>query len=396
MKRTLLAILLFPSLSHAHGGGTDAYGCHNQSSTGLYHCHSGTFAGQSFSSKTAMLQRLGSTTTTPTTQVAPTQPTTPVTPTTPTVTTVTTVPVAYDRDLYQHWIDADGDCQDARQEVLIAESVIPVTLTSNGCDVVSGLWNDPYTGKSFTNPSDLDIDHMIPLKEAHDSGAWAWSSALKRAFANDLDKPYILIAVDDGANQSKSDRDPAVWMPPNAAYHCEYIKSWVLAKDAYGLSMDTAEKAAINNVLSTRAAGPKSRPGASSIGAQTSTSFTLGLTRPGVCGYMDSSPRTAQISIAGTVSPDSRHIGQKADLVVVIQAGSSIFMRTKAGAFLPWDMQVSTLAPATEGLTLNRQMNIDVFTGALGIAAGLDIFLGYKLQSGELVYSSTPVRLDIQ
>ena len=77
----------------------------------------------------------------------------------------------YSRDLYEHWIDADRDCQNTRQEVLIAESLIPVMLDAQGCRVASGLWFDSFTGQEFTDPSGLHIDHMVPLAEAHRSGS---------------------------------------------------------------------------------------------------------------------------------------------------------------------------------------------------------------------------------
>ena len=82
-------------------------------------------------------------------------------------------------------MDIDGDCQNTRHEVLIAESVIPVVLDERGCKVISGQWHDPFTGNTYTDPSDLDIDHMVPLKEAHVSGGYAWSSARREQYAND-------------------------------------------------------------------------------------------------------------------------------------------------------------------------------------------------------------------
>lgn len=82
----------------------------------------------------------------------------------------------YNRSDWGRWIDADHDCQDTRQEVLIRQSEVPVTFkTDKHCHVVSGKWTDPYTGEVITNASDLDIDHMVPLKEAHDSGGWQWT-----------------------------------------------------------------------------------------------------------------------------------------------------------------------------------------------------------------------------
>ena len=85
----------------------------------------------------------------------------------------------YDRKSYRHWIDEDRDCKNARHEVLVAESISPVGFkTSKGCRVVSGSWNDPYSGKTINDATKLDIDHMVPLKEAHQSGA---ANLVKRA-----------------------------------------------------------------------------------------------------------------------------------------------------------------------------------------------------------------------
>ena len=141
------------------------------------------------------------------------------------VTLVTTVVLAdtncpkYDRKSYRHWIDEDKDCQNAHHEVLIEESLSTVGFkSSKGCRVVSGSWNDPYSGRTIIDATKLDIDHMIPLKEAHQSGAANWSRERKRAYANDLDDPDTLIAVDRRLNRQKGAKDPAEWLPPNPAY----------------------------------------------------------------------------------------------------------------------------------------------------------------------------------
>jgi hypothetical protein len=157
--------------------------------------------------------------------------------------------VAYDRDLYRHWTDADGDCQDARQEVLIAESLVPPTLEPDGCRVAAGRWHDPYTGAVVTDPGDLDVDHLIPLAEAHRSGADTWTADRRERFANDLAEPRSLIAVSASANRSKGDQDPADWLPPEASYHCAYVRAWVAVKERWNLAMDAAERAAVDRVL---------------------------------------------------------------------------------------------------------------------------------------------------
>ena len=126
----------------------------------------------------------------------------------------------YDRDLYDHWIDEDRDCQNARHEFLIENSTGPVTFNTKGCSVIHGRWNDPYTGMIFTNARDMDIDHMVPLAWAHAHGADQWSRDLRRQFAND---PANLFAVQASANRSKGAKGPLQWLPPNNGFHCQYV-----------------------------------------------------------------------------------------------------------------------------------------------------------------------------
>jgi hypothetical protein len=120
----------------------------------------------------------------------------------------------YSRDAFgRGWIDADGDCQDTRQEVLIDESLVPAILSEDGCRVVLGLWFCAYTGEYYTDPSDLDIDHMVPLKAAWGSGAWQWDRARRIRYANDLSNPSHLVAVQARANRQKGAKPPREWLP---------------------------------------------------------------------------------------------------------------------------------------------------------------------------------------
>lgn len=155
----------------------------------------------------------------------------------------------YARELFEHWIDADGDGCNTRYEVLIEESTTPVVV-GEGCALSDGTWLSPYDGETWTSPSDVDVDHVVPLAEAWRSGAWSWSASQRRDFANDLDVAYSLIAVTDNVNQSKADRDPASWMPPSAAYACQYAIDWTLVKYRWRLTVDADEYAALTSVLS--------------------------------------------------------------------------------------------------------------------------------------------------
>ena len=120
-----------------------------------------------------------------------------------------------------------------------------------GCSIVGGTWFSAYDGVTTTDASSFDIDHMIPLKEAWDSGAHAWTSDRRQAFANDLTLAESLIAVSASSNRSKSDRDPAEWMPTRTAYHCTYVVAWITVKKTWNLSVDEAEYRKLEQVLAT-------------------------------------------------------------------------------------------------------------------------------------------------
>jgi hypothetical protein len=154
----------------------------------------------------------------------------------------------YRRDLFRHWIDADGDGCDTRREVLIAESTAPLVVRA-GCAFNGGAWVSAYDGTTTKNPSTFDIDHVVALKEAWDSGAHAWSAARRERFANDLGDPRSLRAVTASSNRSKSDRDPAEWLPPRTSLRCRYAKDWVVVKVRWRLSVDRSERRALRGVL---------------------------------------------------------------------------------------------------------------------------------------------------
>ena len=152
----------------------------------------------------------------------------------------------YLRKQWKHWSDADGNCQHTRQEVLIEESEIAVTFTDpDECRVLSGRWTDPYSGETFTDPRNLDVDHMVPLRNAQRSGGWEWTKQRRKEYANDLDNPEHLIAVDKSLIRSKSDKGPDKWMPPNFDYHCQYVEDWQAIKQRWALDMSVREAEAV-------------------------------------------------------------------------------------------------------------------------------------------------------
>ena len=194
-------------------------------------------------------------TSTPAATPTRTPPTPAPTTTTTLVITVAEVPADipdYDRSDWRHWTDEDGDCQDARQEVLIAESLEAVTYeTDRECRVETGQWWAPHLGHHLGNPSHLDVDHHVPLRNAHDSGGWAWTPAEKEEYANYLGDPAHLVAISSRHNRSKGARGPEEWKPPDDGLWCQYAQDWAEIKSRWDLTMTEPEAEAVTEMLHT-------------------------------------------------------------------------------------------------------------------------------------------------
>jgi hypothetical protein len=185
----------------------------------------------------------------------------------------------YERELFPHWKDLDGDGCDTREEVLIRDSQTKAQVDPFGCVVVAGDWLSPYDGARWSDKGNVDIDHVVALKEAWDSGAWAWTTSQRTLFANDLSDPRTLLAVTDSVNQSKSDKDPSNWLPPLASYHCTYISDWVAVKARWKLSMDQSEYGRVKKLVD-------SCGGSSVATSLPSTVTSVATTAPGVAKYV--------------------------------------------------------------------------------------------------------------
>ena len=155
-------------------------------------------------------------------------------------------PVPYDRDDYDGWQDADGDCQSTRHETLIAESVGDIGFTdSSECKVAQGSWIDPYTLVDITDVANASIDHVVSLSESHHAGAWAWSSEFKRALANDIDDPATLAVSATSVNGNKGARGPDEWLPDDPDARCLYVVARVRIKTRWHLTVSSTEHQAL-------------------------------------------------------------------------------------------------------------------------------------------------------
>lgn len=159
----------------------------------------------------------------------------------------------YSREEFPHWAsdagtfgwtEPDGSC-DVRDVALIRDGQ---GVRVDGDCSVTGTWLDPYTGTTLTDSSDVDIDHVVPLANAWRSGASGWSGSDREAYAND---PAVLLSADAGANRRKGDKGPEAWKPPNTAYHCEYARRWVGIKSEWEMTINAAERDALEVMLAT-------------------------------------------------------------------------------------------------------------------------------------------------
>ena len=156
----------------------------------------------------------------------------------------------YDRSEWlPSWSDEDGDGLDTRAEVLLEESLSDVSYSANKRRVVAGRWVCPYTGVVYDSSSYLDVEHVVPLREAHASGGWAWLPSKKHRYANYMGMRSHLQAVGSSINRSKGDKRPDQWLPPYRQYRCAYVRDWATVKASWGLVMVPSEKAFVDSML---------------------------------------------------------------------------------------------------------------------------------------------------
>lgn len=159
----------------------------------------------------------------------------------------------YSREKFPHWEDAeefgwnvpDTAC-DVRDAALIRDG--RGVRVGEDCDITFGEWRDPYAGRTYSDPSEIDIDHVVPLANAWRSGASSWDEDLRERYAND---PDVVLSAEAGENRSKGDKGPEAWKPPLRSVWCDYATRWIEIKADYDLSVTRQEKMALEQMLGT-------------------------------------------------------------------------------------------------------------------------------------------------
>jgi len=159
----------------------------------------------------------------------------------------------YNRKLhFGTWINDPNDntCYNNRAKVLIRDSKTPVTFKANNkCVVEGGTWDDPYTGNRYYSTKDIQIDHVVPLRHAYQTGAWKWNYKSRCIYGNFMANNYHLLAVNGHENMSKGDKSPDAYIPPNRKVTCSYLRAWLQIKLAWGLVMLPKEASAIQDIF---------------------------------------------------------------------------------------------------------------------------------------------------
>jgi hypothetical protein len=158
----------------------------------------------------------------------------------------------YARSQFPHWSDPDRNGCDARNDTLKRDLTnITYKAGTRDCKVIAGQLLDPFSGKVITFSATkvvIDIDHVVALSNAWQTGAAYFDKNKRSQIAND---PLNLLAVDAKLNRKKGDGDAATWLPPNKTFRCEYVARQVAVKAKYGLWVTQPEKVAIDKILST-------------------------------------------------------------------------------------------------------------------------------------------------
>lgn len=152
----------------------------------------------------------------------------------------------YHEDDWPYWEYMGQGCQDARNQLLVITSQVPVTFTNpRNCVVREGLWIDEYTGEEYTRAAQMDVDHIIPPIYANSSDGYRWDYQTRLSFSNDL---INLIPVSRQSHRKKRDRAIGSWRP-REEFECEYASAWLGIAEKYDLTLFSKDRSRISKIL---------------------------------------------------------------------------------------------------------------------------------------------------
>lgn len=158
------------------------------------------------------------------------------------------------------WLDFphDNTCLTTRGLVLERDTLGPIKVYENKpCFISEGLWYDPYTDAYYDDAKEIEIDHVVPLKQAYIAGAHSWTWKQRCSYFNFLGNRNHLIPIEGKVNSAKLDNGPEEWMPPNVDYHCQYLSNWLRVKAIWKLMLSEIETKTISTINQSLTCDPK-------------------------------------------------------------------------------------------------------------------------------------------
>ena len=151
------------------------------------------------------------------------------------------------------WADVDRNGCDTRNDILKRDlTSITYRAKTRNCVVESGTLIDRYSGETINfvkgniSSMEVQIDHVVALSNAWQTGAFKLTADQRKALSND---PLNLFAVKGRLNSQKGDGDAATWLPPLKSFRCSYVAQQIAVKAKYSLWVTAPEKAAMVSIL---------------------------------------------------------------------------------------------------------------------------------------------------
>jgi hypothetical protein len=208
---------------------------------------------------------------------------------------------------------------------------------------------------------------------------------------------HALIAVDASANRSKGARDPALWLPTNTAYHCEYVRNWIDVKNKYNLDMDAAELATIESVLGKSLSEGKRAEvlGIRSAAGDSTARFAFGMRKNNECGYSSLATNSDSLMLTISITPEAEHLESPIDIFLVLALDNQVLVLTPTGELVPFSGDINDLVAFVSEVTLKESFEFTLFECVFDAGIELNLFVAYMSKSGNFVFTPQPLNLKV-